>query len=193
MTEYVRNIMNTVDKRRIRKICEQIIKNEKLSKKRNEESFLLTGLMCHLAMWLYIFGYNDEALTAVGFLGDRPCSDIFCKWNVFDLALCLKARILREQGRTEESREIAAFVREHRDHGLQGGEIYRSSAYLWNVTCDKYANAALKNGDRVTARNWRYQKLEFAMKFREVNSSEFSDEQLEEMIAELLENLKTER
>lgn len=192
MTEYVRNIMNTVDKRRIRKICEKITKSEKILKKRNADGIPIGGI-ADLAMWLYIFGYKEEALTAVGFLGEKPCSEYFLKWNVLDGALCLKARMLREQGRTEESREIAAFVRENRNFDFHGGVNFHTVTFLWNVTCDKYANAALKNGDRVTARYWRYQKLTFAIQFREVNSSEFSDEQLEEMIAELLENLKTER
>ncbi|MDE7293093.1 MAG: hypothetical protein K2N72_01575 [Oscillospiraceae bacterium] len=179
-TEYVKNIMNTVDKRRVRKICEKIIKECKADGDPTE-------LMYLLAVWLYIFGHNDESLTLCGFLQDRPFSERFIIRNTIDKALCLKARILREQGKTEESREISEFVKQKRD------KRFYTYTDGWNVSYDKSIGYALSVGDRAMARNWRNEKLTIAIQYRETASSDLSDYEMEEMIAGLLEELKTER
>lgn len=179
-TEYVRNIMNTAEKRCVRKICKKIIKKCKAGGDPTEYIYLL-------ALRLYIFGHNDESLTLCGFLQDKPFPERFIKQNTLDKALCLKARILREQGRPEESREISGLVKQKRDKSFY---TYTAS---WNASCDKSIGYALSAGDRAMAQNWRVMKLSIAVQYRETGVSELSDDELEEMIAGLLEELRTER
>lgn len=112
MNELIMGIMNSIDKKGIQKNCKRILKKCSIKSAKD------TGLTTELAIWLYIFGYDDEAIAVCELFKDIEFNGNYTLWDNIDHAYCLKARILRKQGKLEESKNIIEHVNEYRQPSL---------------------------------------------------------------------------
>ncbi len=102
-------------------------------------------------------------------------------WDNIDHACCLKARILREQGNLEESRQIIRRVNRHRHPELYGSGV----EWFTKTMDDNIRNSLVNNNSKAEARGWRLLKLEKAIAYREAGQYPLTDDELERIIAEL--------
>lgn len=181
MTELIEYIMETVNKKCVQSNCKRILKkcSFKSSKDLND--------VTELALWLYIYGFYDESIRVCDLIKDVPFTGNYTLWDNVDVALCIKARILREQGK-EESKEIIRLVNEHRHP-----ELYINGLEWFTETLDKNIESNLKDNFKSAAREWRLIKLKFAIKYREAGEFPLSDEYFEDVIKELISILSKER
>ena len=105
-----------------------------------------------------------------------------------DRALCLKARILREQGKANESAAIIRFINEYRNP-----DLYENLVKWFTETLDKNINACLESNTKADAKSWRLLKLESAIKYKEGGKFPVKDEELEKIIIEMIDILRTEK
>lgn len=110
-------------------------------------------------------------------------------WDNIDYACCLKARILREQGNLEESRQIIRCVNRHRHPELYGSGV----EWFTKTIDDNIRNSLVNNNSKAEARGWRLLKLEKAIAYREAGQYPLTDDELERIIAELKDVLSHEK
>ena len=67
----------------------------------------------NLAVWLYIYGYLEEAVEICDIIGDLEFTGNYTLLDYTDIALCLKARIMREQENYDCRDMILQKVNEH--------------------------------------------------------------------------------
>ena len=156
MTELIQNIMNTVDKRTVQSNCKKIIK--KCSFKSDKD----LGNVTELAVWLYVYSYYEYAAAVCDILKDVKFTGNYTLWGNVDSALCLKARILREQGKANESAAIIRFINEYRNP-----DLYENLVKWFTETLDKNIYACLESNTKADAKSWRLLKLESAIKYKE--------------------------
>ncbi len=179
MSELIQRIVSTVDKKYVQRNCKIMLK--KLSFKSVND----LGNVTELAVWLYIYGLYDEALEVCDIIKDVPFTGNYTLWEAVDKALCIKARILREQGKIEESSEIIEYVNRYRHPNL-----YENGVQWFTETLE--VNIASNLGT-VNGRQWRLLKLETAIQYREAGKFPISDESLEMIIKDTIAILETEK
>lgn len=133
MQELIQNILATVDKKGVQRDGKKILK--KCSMKSAKD----TGYVIELAVWLYVYGHDREAAAVCGLLAGETFSGNYTLWDNIDHACCLEARILREQGNLEESRQIIRRVNRHRHPEAAGSSGLRRlsttiSETVWSIT-----------------------------------------------------------
>lgn len=179
MQELIEKIMATVEKKKVQSACRKILK--KCSFKSSRDLVNITDL----ATWLYIYEYYDEAIAVCDLLKEFEFTGNYTLWDNADNALCLKARILREQGIAEGREDILEKVNEHRHPELYGNSVdwYRETL-----------NINIKSEDNLNPKRiydgWRLVKLKFAIRYREAGGHPISDEEFEADIQELVGVLK---
>ena len=129
MKELIQNIMSAIDKKGVQSNCKKILK--KCSIKSAKDA----GFVTELAIWLYIYGYNQEAINVCDIFKDEQFSGNYRLWNNIDHAYCLKARILREQGDTSESKACIDYVNQYRHP-----ELYKNGVDWFKNTLDKHSS-----------------------------------------------------
>lgn len=92
MQELLEKILNKVEKKKVQSLCKKILK--KCSFKSKVDLVNINDL----ATWLYIYGCFDEAVAVCDLITDLEFTGNYTLWDCTDNALCLKARIMREQG-----------------------------------------------------------------------------------------------
>lgn len=107
---------------------------------------------------------------------------------ITELAMCLKARILREQGDLNESKQIIEFVNQYRKP-----ELYKNGVDWFLNTLDINIQSNLEENCKAGAKSWRLLKLELAIAYREAGKYPVSDDELEMIIKELKELLSKEK
>lgn len=182
MTELIQHIMETVDKKCVQSNCRRILK--KCSFKSGKDLNNIT----ELAVWLYVYGFCKEAIAVCDIVKDIPFTGNYTLWDNVDTALCLKARILREQGNNIKSSEIVDLVNEHRHP-----ELYGNGVGWFTETLDKNIKSNLEDNFKSGAREWRMIKLEKAISYREAGGYPLSDGYLEDVIKEMIDILSTEQ
>ena len=181
MNELIQNIMDNVDKKGVQRDC------KKLLKKCNLKSEKDTGFITELAIWLYIYGYEKEAISVCDLFANEKFTGNYTLWSNIDHAYCLKARILREQGNLNESQKIIKFVNQYRHP-----ELYINGVEHFLKTLDINIQSNLDYNSKAGARGWRLLKFELAIAYREAGKYPLPDEQLEEVIDELKSILSKE-
>lgn len=126
MNELIQNIMDTVNKRGVRSNCKKILK--KCSMKSAKD----TGFITELAIWLYVYDCVKEAVTVCDLLKNIEFNGNYTLWSNIDHALCLKARIIREEGKTAESNALIDYVNQYRNP-----ELYQNTVDWFLNTLDK--------------------------------------------------------
>ncbi len=179
MNEVIERILGLVDKKGVQRNCKLILK--KLSFKSAKD----LGNVKELALWLYIYGMYDEAIEVCDIIKDVQFTGDYSLWEVVDAALCIKARILRERGNTEESAEIISYINQYRNP-----DLYKNIIKWFTVTLDININSNLNNSN---GRQWRLVKLMCAIKYKEAGSFPISDEDLEAVIQNLTAILQAEK
>lgn len=182
MDELIQRIMDTVDKKVVNSTCKKILKKCSMNSSRDAENVTV------LALWLYVFGYDKEAVEVCDLFKDEKFDGNYTLWDKKDHAFCLKARILRQQGRMEESAEIIRFVNQYRHP-----ELYKRDDTWFLHTLDANIQSNLNDNCKAGARGWRLLKLEKAISYREVGNHPIPGEQLEAIIKELTEILSKEK
>ncbi len=181
MNELIQNIMTNIDKKGVQRDC------KKLLKKCNMKSEKDTGFITELAIWLYIYGYEKEAISVCDLFINEKFNGNYTLWSNIDHAYCLKARILREQGNLHESQNIIKFVNQYRHP-----ELYINGVEHFAKTLDLNIQSNLNSNSKAGARSWRLLKLELAIAYKEAGEYPVSDEQLEDIIEELKNLLSSE-
>lgn len=182
MNDLIQRIMDTVDKKVVSSTCKKILKKCSMNSSRDAEN------ITNLALWLYVFGYNKEAIEVCDLFKDEEFDGNYTLWDRKDHAFCLKARILRQLGYMEESTKIIQFVNQYRHP-----ELYKKDDEWFLHTLDRNIQSNLKDNCKAGARGWRLLKLEKAISYREVGNHPIPCEQLEEIIRELTEILSKEK
>lgn len=182
MNELICNIMENINKKGVQSNCKKILK------KCNMKSEKDTGLVTELAIWLYIYGYNQEAISVCNIFKNEKFNGNYTLWSNIDHAYCLKARILREQGDLNESRNIIKFVNQYRHP-----ELYINGVEWFTKTLDSNIQSNLDDNSKAGARSWRLLKLEMAIAYKEAGQYPIADDELEKIIIELKELLSHEK
>lgn len=174
MSELIQNIMTNIDKKDVQRDCKRILK------KCNMKSVKDTGNITELAILLYIYGYEQEAVLVCNLFANEKFNGNYTLWDNIDHAYCLKARILREKGQMKESWEIIKFVNQYRHP-----ELYVNGIEWFTKTVDINIESNLKNNSKAGAKSWRLLKLEKAIAYREAGQYPLSNDKLEKIIEEL--------
>lgn len=182
MEEIIQNIIETVDKKGVQSNCKRILK--KCSFKSNND----LGNISELATWLYVYGYNKEAIEVCDIVKDVVFTGNYTLWSNIDESLCLKARILREQGNIKESLDIIQYVNQYRHP-----ELYVNLVEWFTKTLDKNIESNLQYRSKARARQWRLLKLQTAIQYKEAGGFPLSDEYLEDVIKEMINILSKEK
>ena len=180
--ELIQNIMANIDKKGVQRDC------KKLLKKCNMKSEKDTGFVTELAVWLYIYGYIEEAAAVCDLFANEKFDGNYTLWDNKDHAYCLKARILREKGELNECQDLIRFVNQYRHP-----ELYSNGVEWFTRTIDENIQNCLDYGSKAGARGWRLVKLEKAIAYREAGQYPLSDDELERIIGELKDLLAMEK
>ena len=176
MEELITRIQSTIDKKKVQSCCRKILK--KCSFNSNNDLQNVTDL----ATWLYLYGYPEEAIEVCDLLKDMTFTGNYTLWDNADYVMCLKARILREQGMLPEREELLKRVNEHRHP-----ELYQNLVPWYRETI----NENISSDSGVMARwAWLMTKLKFAIRYREAGGYPIPDEEFEKDIAELIGQLR---
>lgn len=176
MEETIKRIETNIDRKKVQSLCKKIIK--KCSFKSNSDLSNVT----ELASWLYIYGHYDEAIAVCDLLKDMEFTGNYSLWDKADYAMCLKARILREQGQPAEREELIDKVNEHRHP-----ELYGNSVNWYRDTLNKNINS---DSGIMTKTSWMMTKLINAIRYREAGGHPIPDEEFDKDIGELIDVLK---
>ena len=182
MTDIITHIMETVNKKCVQQECKRILKKCSFNSAKD------LGNIAVLAVWLYVYELYDEAIKVCDIIKDIPFTGNYTLWSNVDSVLCIKARILRENGNSKESKELIRLVNEHRHP-----ELYANGVEWFTKTLDININSNLKDNFKAGAREWRIIKLDCAIRYREAGDYPVSDEELENIIKELIDILRLER
>ncbi len=182
MKELIENISDTIEKKKVRSLCNKILK--KCSFKSENDLRNISAL----ATWLYIYGYYDEMIEVCDLLKDMTFTGDYNLWFNSDMVMCLKSRVFRERGAIKESQALIEKINEHRHP-----ELYANLVDSYERNMDINIAEELKNRPRSLADRWRFSKLQFAIRFREAGKFPISDERFENDIAELVSILRQVR
>lgn len=179
MQEVITAIQQKVDKKKVQSLCKKVLKKCSFNSQND-----LWNLM-DIAFWLYIFEYFDEAIQVCDLFNDMQFTGNYNLWSAAEGAFCLKARILRERGKTEERKKLVERINEHRHPELyiNGVKWYRETVNINIQADDEYHPKGIHPG-------WRFVKLKAAITNREAGNYPIPDEEFESDIAELLIYLK---
>ena len=108
MTELIEKIRDTIDKKKVKSLCNKIIKKCSFKSSRDLQN------ISALATWLYVYEYYDEMLEVCDLLKDMEFTGNYDIWFNPDMVMCLKSRVYRERGLEEESRVLIDKINEHR-------------------------------------------------------------------------------
>ena len=137
---------------------------------------------------LYVYDYKREAVSVCDLFKNESFDGNYTLWDNIDHAWCLKARILREQGDLNESKQIIEFVNQYRKP-----ELYKNGVDWFLNTLDINIQSNLGENCKAGAKSWRLLKLELAIAYREAGKYPVSDDELEMIIKELKELLSKEK
>ncbi len=179
MKELIENISETVEKKKVRSLCNKILK--KCSFKSENDLRNISAL----ATWLYIYGYYDEMIEVCDLLKDMTFTGDYNFWFNSDMVMCLKSRVFRERGAIRESQELIEKINEHRHP-----ELYVNLVDSYEKNMDINIAEELKNRPKSLADRWRFSKLQFAIRFREAGKFPISNEKFENDITELVSILR---
>ena len=174
MNELIQSIMDTINKKGVQSNCKKILK------KCNMKSVKDVGLVTELAIWLYIYGYNQEAISVCDLFKNEQFNGNYTLWSSIDSTYCLKARILREQGCLDEYKSIIEFVNQYRNP-----ELYENLVDWFMVTIDNNIQSHLKDHSQSGVKRWRLIKFEKAISYKEAGNFPIEDDVLEKIIIEL--------
>lgn len=179
MQEIIEKIANTIDKKKVQSLCKKILKKCNLKAQGDLSNVV------NLAVWLYIYGYLEEAVEICDIIGDLEFTGNYTLWDYTDIVLCLKARIMREQENYDGRDMILQKVNEHRHP-----ELYPNLVDWYRVT----VNENIKSDDEYHPKKiydgWRIIKLKFAIRYLEAGGHPISDEEFENDIQEIMYLLK---
>lgn len=179
MKELIEKISNTVEKKKVRSLC------NKISKKCSFKSENDLRNISALATWLYIYGYYEEMIEVCDLLKEVPFTGNYNLWFASDMVMCLKSRVYRERGLIKESQVLIEKINEHRHP-----ELYENLVDSYERKMDINIAEELKNRPKSLAEGWRFSKLQFAIRFREAGKFPVSDEKFENDIIELVSILR---
>lgn len=152
--------------------------------------------LANLAHWLYVFGYNDDALRATGIVDDIKFAGNFDLWSPIETLLLLQARILRLQN--EKAR--AKLAKQKVTDAMVGHEeaLQRRLSFDW-LNDDSIARY-VKEGNQREANVGRFADLSSLIFIRELGEGKTDLEGkpadvagAETRIAEYLEILQSVR
>lgn len=176
MEETIKRIEASIDRKKVQSLCKKILK--KCSFRSTADLSNIT----ELASWLYVYGYNDEAIAVCDLLKDLEFTGNYSLWDKADYTMCLKARILREQGQPAEREKLIYKVNEHRHP-----ELYSNSVNWYRDTLNRNINS---DSGINTKTGWLLTKFMYAVRYREAGGHPIPDEEFDKDISELIEVLK---
>lgn len=171
--------MDTVDKKNVQSRC------KKLLKKCNFKSTVDMEHLEVLATWLYVYRYYEKAIKVCNIIKGIQFDGNYTLWFSIDILYCIKARILREHGDITESKEIIKFINQYRTP-----ELYENNVDWFLNTLDlNIKNSIEQFHSKAMARDWRLDKLIYAIRYREAGHFPVSDDKLESIIKEQVDFL----
>ena len=176
MEETMKRIEASIDRKKVQSLCKKILK--KCSFRSTADLSNIT----ELASWLYVYGYNDEAIAVCDLLKDLEFTGNYSLWDKADYTMCLKARILREQGQLPQREELIDKINEHRHPELYGNSVnwYRDTLNK-NINSDSGIN---------TKTGWMLTKFMYAVRYREAGGHPIPDEEFDKDISNLKDALE---
>lgn len=182
MEQIIIDILNRVDKKTVQRAGKRILK--KCSFKSSKDLSYIE----ELALWLYIYGHYEDAIKVCNLVEGVEFTGNYTLWDIIDLCLCIKARILRKNGDTESAEKIIKRVNEYRHP-----ELYHNGIDWYTETVNYNIESNLKDGFKAGARDWKMIKLDHAIRYLEAGGYPLDDSILEQDIKDLVEELKNEK
>lgn len=179
MQEVIERIMNSVDRKKVQSCCKMILK--KCSFKSKNDLANVTNL----ATWLYIYGYYEEAIGVCDLLREIEFAGNYSIWWEVEYALCLKARILREQGILKDREKLLEKINEHRHP-----ELYENGVDWYRTTLNENICGEVEDSPRTLGYGWRIIKIKHAIGDREAGGNPIPDEEFDNDIREIVDILK---
>lgn len=172
LNEVMQNILDYIDKKKVQSYAKKVLK--KCSFKSAKDLKNLSGLV----IWLYVYQYYDEIIKIGDIVNNIEFTGNYTLWGEIDTILCIKARVLREQGQKQKANKIIEFVNQYRNPNL-----YANLLYWFENTLDLNIKNAIEQFDsKAHEISWREVKLESAIKYREAGQFPLSDDKLEDII-----------
>ncbi len=176
--ELAAQLLEKNEHKNVKSICKQIIKGYKPTRQKD-------GINVRdLAAWLYVFGNTEDVLAVCEAVSDITFNGNYTIWDCYASVRCFAARVLREQGREEEAKEIVDFLNQYTHP-----ELYVNLKKWFTETLDRNIQSNEEAGRRANANSWRIMKLLQAIQYRELGSSPYTDKELENIIEEMTEML----
>lgn len=182
MEQIITDIINRVDKKTVQRAGKRILK--KCSFKSSKD----VSYIKELALWLYVYGDYEDAIKVCNLVDGEEFTGNYTIWDIIDDCLCIKARILRNNGDTQSAENIIKRVNEYRHP-----ELYPNGLTWYTETLNYNIESNLKDGYKADARQWRMIKLSHAIRYREAGGYPLSDSILEHDIADLVAILNKEK
>lgn len=179
MEELIERISNTVEKKKVKSLCNKILKRCSFKSENDLRN------ISSLATWLYIYGFYDEMIEVCDLVKDVEFSGNYNLWFIPDMTMCLKSRVLRERGMHKESHILMDKVNKYRHP-----ELYKNLVDSYERKMDLNIAEELKNRPKSLAEVWRFSKLQFAVRFREAGNFPIPDEKFDSDIRDLVAILK---
>lgn len=86
---------------------------KKLSKKCSYKSGASMEILCELAYWLYIYGFNDDVFAVAAGTHEIPFVQDYRVWTWIFSIWGLEIRILKERGSHEQAEELISKIDEY--------------------------------------------------------------------------------
>lgn len=165
MEELITRILNTIDKKKVKSLCNRILK--KCSFKSENDLRNISSL----ATWLYIYGYYEEMIEVCDLVKDMEFAGDYDIWFIPEMTMCLKARVFRERGMLKEAQALIDKINEHRDPSL-----YVNLVDMYEENMDENIAEEIENHPKSLAYEWRFCKLQFAINYREPGEFPIADD-----------------
>ena len=122
----------------------------------------------------------EEAIKVCDIIKEVQFDGNYTLWFYIDILYCIKARILREHANITKSKEIINFINQYRTP-----ELYENDMDWFLNTLDlNIKNSIEQFHSKAMARDWRLNKLIYAVRYREAGQFPVSDDELEDIIKE---------
>lgn len=182
MRDVIERIAFSVDKKKVQSLCKKILKKCNFKSSRDLDNVV------DLATWLYIYGYDEKAVEVCDLLDGIPFTGNYDIWNRVDTVLCLKARILREQGELDGRKELLDRINDRRNP-----KLYVNLVDYYRATLNANIRSGESLNSKAMANGWRLTKMKYAIHYREPGGFPISDEEFDRDIQDLINILKQEK
>ncbi len=152
--ELFEKIKDNHSEKKIISCCNKLIKKCSFNSGADAEN------LCHLAYWLYVYGYIEEVEAVYDITQDVefPGKGIFAVWDFLHPIWGLKVYLLKQSGNEEKAKEI---IHKMEQHSMFNSTKKQEDARRNNIDFDFVCNEkkVIDAGSKADANSWRFISL----------------------------------